>query len=205
MSFDLYLGYEILNQTSPSFEGVQKDNFRNISVMDSKTSKKILLDKSRVSYESRSFKWICFSKAEYKVLQEFILRRKGRLVPFWIPTYTNDLSLTSNIPSNATSFNIQPCLYSDHIFLLKNKKYICFINSLGDIYPRKIETAINNNEYETLSFSVSLGIEINKNRDMVSFLTLARLTDDLTTVNWITRNICECIFNYTELSNEVPE
>lgn len=205
MSFDTYLGIEIQNQAFPAFEGIQKDSYRPISVMDSKTGKKFLIDRSGVPYESKSFKWICYSKTEYKILNDFILRRKGRLVPFWTPTYTNDFSILNNIQSGDTSFTISECYYSNLMFKLKNKKHIAFIKSDGTIYPRKINTSISNGTIETLSFSSSLGIVINKNSDLVSFLTLARLTDDLITINWITRNICECIFNYTELSNEVPE
>ena len=199
-----YNSFELLDQVSPAFEGVDKTVNRSLLVLDSTTGKRVIFDRSGLASEVKSFKWCFYTRADFKVLETFLNARKGRLVPFWVPTYTNDLALSANIGAADQALTIYKSYYTALLFAKPNKKHLAFITRSGTIYTRAITSAVENvNGTETLTFSGSLGVTITP-KEMISYLQLCRLADDEVRIQWLNKNAGECTFNCIEIPQDIP-
>lgn len=200
-----YAGFDLLDLTNPDRQGTGRVSFNRLAVMaDNKTGKRTMDDRSGVSIPRHSFQWFARGKAEIAALKGFIAARKGRAVPFWLPTYCRDLVLSRAIAANDGTIYVRNNGYTRYQFPYASRQRIALFNGDGSFIVREITTAI---EISTTEESLVLDSDITSNMNgdtLISFLPLCRLTDDDIQITWHNLEFAEAAFLFTEIPKETP-
>lgn len=202
-----YQGFDLLDEVTPNNrQDAEAEYTRSAILLDSRTSIRTVDDHSELATVKRKFNWFAYGRDDIAQLKRFIHRRKGRAVPFWVPTYRNDLPLAEAVTGGGTSFEIMDVGYSSHQFPDDARRHIAFITPSGAITAREVLDAhANSNGNETITVSGALPAGGFPASTMVSFLTLARLDEDDIEISWSSRVLAEADLPYVEITKEVQQ
>ena len=134
--------------------------------------------------------------------------RRGQYAPFWMPTWRRDFRLAVAAGSSDTELIVYATGYTDSGFTTEARRHLAVIVSGGGartVYPRRIEDAEDNGDgTETLTISASLGVALDSHV-VLSFLVLARLSDDSATTHWHHPNLAVAELRVVELPRQMEE
>ncbi len=146
---------------------------------------------------TRPFKVWLTSRASVDALLAWFHGLKGRLAPFWLPTYHPDISVVSGLGTD--TLLIRDSLYTPFMFPQPSRRHLAFITPAGVITHRVV----------TASEQTSLGIETLTLDDaapsgpvMVSYLLYGRLASDTLEIRWRTQTFADCELVMQELPQE---
>lgn len=167
------------------------------------------LIKGDAGRQSRPFSWYMASRADIAAFEAFLEERKGRCVPFWIPTWHDDLILNTDGDATLANVEVQNINYSRHQFdtTYTWRRHLAFIKrGVGIQFIKRIDGAVETSTtFETLTLDSVLGQALPKAQWMLSFLTLCRLESDEVELHWHAPHIAESTFNVIELPFEMPQ
>lgn len=131
-----------------------------------------------------------FSVEEEEIFRTWYLSHLGALVPFWVPSYMQDMWPTDIIADDATEFDIYHIRYTEDYFPTDNRKSIAFVRTNGSMLKRQIEDAEDNGDgTEHITINEALGEEWTPtNSNGICFLWYGRLNDDKASIHWITHD-----------------
>lgn len=199
-----YQGYDLLDQMQPGRTGEEKEIRRSVVLLDNRTGKRISDDRGGTPVIERGFSWLVQGRSAVNTLKTFLLARKGRAVPVWVPTYQRDLALTTDVGSADIAITVKDINYTNMMFSAASRRHIAFIAASGAITPRKITFAMRNaNNTETLTLDSVAGSSFPIATTMVSFLTLCRLAEDDAEIVWHSTEVVEATFRFVEVPREV--
>lgn len=183
-----YLSNELLEiRPSRNFDAAEKvDNFA--SVLESKAGTFGVQWMSQAHPWSRLFEWTCYSRQDIQDARDFLSRRQGMYSPFWVPTWAGDFLLTANAGSGSSAF-IATVSGRSAI-----RGHVAVITPTA-IYPR----AVSSYTGSTLTLTSSIPVALDINTTLISYMVLARLTNDECTLTFRAHNMAELMLNYTEL------
>lgn len=153
---------------------------------------------------TRRVRWVCEGFAAVKVMRDFIDGRKGRAVPFWIPSMEDDMTILTAVVFSQT-FNITAIGYAANMFPSLARRHIVIYRHIGQSrYYRRIVSAVDNGDgTETIGHDVLFGgtpsLPV-----QCWILRLCRLGEDRTRIEWVARNYAIAEFDAVEIPNEVP-
>lgn len=134
--------------------------------------------------------------------------RRGRYAPFWMPTWRRDFSLTVAADASATELIVSDTGYVESGFLTEARRHLAVIVAGGGaftVYPRRISDATDNGDgTETLTIDTALGVALDAHV-VLSFLVLARLDDDSSTLHWHHPNLAVAEVRAVELPRQMEE
>ncbi len=150
-----------------------------------------------VSYakERITFNFLSKTKQELSEFFGFLDRRKGRLNPFYYPTWSNDFQITNSGNSAATTIIIKYCGYSTYFYPgagnLQHR--VMFQTPSGTNIFRQIATATDNGDgTETLTINSGLGISWDSTTfSLISILQFMRLDQDMIELQYETTSIAK--------------
>lgn len=200
-----YLGYEVLPVTSNLREAVAESFERSGELVGSVIGARVFDDHAGLALPERTFQWTCPDRGACDVLRAFLDARQGRLVPFWTPTCCADLTLAADAPSG-TTLTVRRAGYGDLLFALgAPRRYLAIYPRGGAVLLRKVLNVVPASSMtETLTLDASTGVDLYADRTVISFLTLCRLAEDLTEIEWFSTSSCEAALRFVELPREVP-
>lgn len=200
-----YRGFDVL-EINPNRNGTGKVDYNRLAQLaDNKTGKRTYDDRAGVSIPTHSFSWFASSKAEIAALKVWIAARKGQAVPFWIPTYSRDLILASDIQANDSAIVVQDTSYVRFMFPYISRQHIALIKTDGTFLTRQVTTAINNGDgTETLTLNSNIPYQMLAANTLVSYLVLCRLADDDAPIHWHNLSHAEANFSFVEIPKETP-
>jgi hypothetical protein len=140
-------------------------------------------------------------------LRAFLLARFGQLVPFWVPTWDQDLVMAIDAPSGSSTITIKSVFYTRFLFPDNARRYLALIPTSGagpNQYVAITGSVDNGDGTESLTLAAELGADVMAANTMVSFLTFARLDSDELAISWITTEYAEAVVAIQELPREVP-
>lgn len=199
-----YLGALVLDVTEPDRAGGSSDrSTRKIFELDSQSGMRSFDAASPADSLVRQFEWVCFSRAEVKVLRDFIDTCAGRAVPFWLRTWERDFNMTIN--SNGRFYVVSDVRYASLVFPLGNyRRHVSIRADSGTFHHRRvINAASNGNGTETLTIE-SGTFETVSPPGLVSFLRYSRLDSDEIRIDWEGGAFARAVLPIRELPNEVP-
>lgn len=200
-----YAGFDLLDLTNPNREGSGRVTFNRLASMaDNRTGKRTVDDRAGVAIPRHTFAWFARGKSEIAVLKSFIAARKGRAIPFWVPTYCRDLVLSRAITAGDGTIYVSNNGYTRYQYPYTSRQRIAIFSADGSFIVRKITTAI---EISTTEESLILDSNIPGNMSgdtLISFLPLCRLTDDDIAITWHNQELAEALFSFTEIPKETP-
>lgn len=202
-----YLGFDVLDQVPHNRTGSIDDTYdRGFTVLDNETGLRDVDVPSKAPAPRRPFLWTCFTRAEAAVLRAFIHARRGRAIPFWLPTYQQDLRLASDVSNGATGIVVKWIGYAQHLFPGGGwRRHVAFYDSRRQFTFRKITAATDPGGYATESLALSSPAPqaFPAATTIVSFLRLCRLEEDAVSFEW-RGHTCEATIALREIPLEAP-
>lgn len=203
----IYAGYDVLledpNRRDDPTHTVRRSKVR----IDSLTGPFTEIVKGQSSRQVRPFSWFMESRAAINAFRSFRDARLGRLVPFWVPTWQNDLLLTADVADGADSLIVGNVGYSRFLFdpVTTWRRHVAFIKiGVGIQFVRRIDAAAEGAAVETVTLDSGVTGALAQTGWMLSFLTLCRLNTDLVSLHWHSRTVAEAEFEMIEVAQEMP-
>jgi hypothetical protein len=151
---------------------------------------------------SRPYKWLLRTRQEIMNFLAFLEVRKGKAIPFWMPTWSKDLEQVQDMGIADTNILIKNIGYTRYMNLNPNRSTLIFFPTDGSTPIIKTITgcAENGNGTETIGLNSSFGV-IKKITDFraISFLTYCRMDQDSFDLNWYTDSIADVSFKVKEI------
>ncbi len=158
---------------------------------------------------NRTIRWRTFSRDEALDLKNFLDARKGRLVPFWLPSGEADLTPSYNWGAGgATQGRISKVGYADSVYPLGNVRRHLRILSRDSAWPgafyRKVTSAVSFDADEDVIGWDPLEPVPAGHRPFLSYLRLMRLESDVNRIEWTGTANALCDLPLVELPREYP-
>jgi len=201
-----FKGIPVLEQM-PNWEKDQTRTYaRALAILDPKIGPLTVIDKTGSPVVSHPLPWFLESHAAVTQFREFLFATFGQLNSFWVPTWDQDLVLAGDVGSTDGAIRISSEFYSRFFFPSAARRFLAFIpiDGSGNVY-RKITAAVDNGDgTETLTLETPTGKLLGKDTTQVSFLTLARLENDESSIEWFSNDVAQVELGLREVPHEVP-
>lgn len=141
---------------------------------------------------TRGFKWFLNTRAKIQFFREFIARRKGRLVPFWLARPSDDLQLAASASSTASLLNFKGVDHYTWVGINRGRDHLA-IRLVGGVtvYKKIIEMNVDAGN-TVVAIEGTLGRAIAPVDVLqISFLTKCRLAADRVTIPWRSIHVAE--------------
>lgn len=194
-------GFDVLEVT-PDWDGPKTSVKRLLQRFDSGSGPVIVRDRGGVSFQGQPFRWFLSTRAEIQAFRDFMDRRVGSLVPFWVATWREDLTLAQAATNVSTGIVVKWAGYTSRMFPDRARRYLAIRTAGGWIY-RKVTSSSETATTETLTLDAATGVALAAGT-MVSFLTLARMKDDDAEIEWSNVGLAQATTEFVELPKEVP-
>ena len=151
---------------------------------------------------TRPYSVLCKTRQEIMNLLAFLETHKGKLVPFWMPTWGKDLEQVQDIGATDLNILVKNIGYTRYIKQHANRLYLIFYptDNSAPIIKTITGCAESSNNTETISFDSNFGV-IKKPRDFkaISFLTYCRMDQDAFELTWHSDSIATMTFRVREV------
>lgn len=200
-----YLGIDVLEVRHNMRDAISENFSRLGEFFENHTGRRAWDDHAAIPLPSRLFSWTCASRAQCVDLRAFLDARQGRRVPFWTPTYCWDLQLATDGPADLNRLTIVKAGYGQFVSGSLARRFLAiFPPGLDPIY-REIVGVVVDSTTETLDLDVVPGVELPAGTTRLCFLVICRLAEDMTSIVWHGRDVCEAQILFQELPREYPE
>lgn len=202
-----FKGFDVL-EIAPNWADapLKRSYKRSMVTIDPKIGPIEVVDKGGSAIVGQEFPWWLDTHPNITAFRAFILRRFGQLNPFWIPTWDQDLVLSQSVGTGDTGIRIQSEFYTRFFFPSPARRFIAFIpiDGSGNVYREITDSADNGDGTESLTLESATGKAFAAGSTMISFLTLARLASDSTSIRWDSAEHAESILQLQEVPRELP-
>jgi len=200
-----YRGMDVL-EVSPNWTQDSKRTLaRSLIVLDAKTGDVTVEAKSPSPIASASLEWFLADRADIAKFRSFLDRRMGRLVPFFAPTWNQDLLLVADVLATDSAIRIQTSSYSRFLFPSTSRRDLALLAVTGErAYARVVDAVQNSDTTETLTLAGPIGTAFRADRTQISFLELVRLGSDDVALSWSSSTFAESSLPIVEVPREVP-
>jgi hypothetical protein len=202
-----FKGFDVL-EISPNWEKapLKRSYKRSMITIDPTIGPIEVIDKGGTALVGQEFPYWLDTHPNVTQFRAFVGRRFGRLNPFWIPTWDQDLVLFQDVLSTDTGIRIQSEFYSRFFFPSAARRFLAFIpvDGSGNVYAQVTAASDNGDGTESLTLAAPAGKNFAAATTMVSFLTFARLAEDRVSIKWDSSEHAESILSLVELPRELP-
>ncbi len=203
-----YLGYDVLELNYNRVGAFEERLRRKFVLLSSKTGRRIADEQGPAPATSRPFTWTAFGRDEMAVMRSFLDARKGRAVPFWLPSFQWDLALAEDIAQNQSGATIRWVRYKQQMWGTTGARRHLAIWSLGEgvMDYCRITGATDpaNNLTETLTLDPVARRDYSRSQTVLSFLKLCRLDEDRIEISYPSPQVAEATIRVRELPLEAP-
>lgn len=199
----LVYGYRVL-QAMPNWKNAPSQKLsRILSRLDNGVGPVSVMDKAGIGFGSQTFQWWMPTHADVQALRHFFDSRTGRLVPFWVPSWREDLTLSSTTAAGDSSIQVKACGYATSMFQDSARRYLVLWKPDGSMIFRKVTSASVVGSIESLGLDSSVGAILPAGSP-ISFLTLCRMDKDELEISWKTTEFATAEVEHVEIPREVP-
>lgn len=199
----LVYGYRVL-QAMPNWKSAPNQKLaRVLSRLDNGVGPVAVEDKAGIGFGSQAFQWWMSSHAAVQSLRDFFDSRMGRLVPFWVPSWREDLTLSTTTTAGDTAIQVNACGYTSGMFPDASRRYLVLWKTDGSMIFRKVTSASVAGAVESLGLDSAIGAVLPAGSP-VSFLTLCRMDADDLEIAWKTTEFATADVEHVEIPREVP-
>ena len=203
-----YLAYDVLELNYDRVGSIEEQLARKFVLLDGKTGKRTADEHSPSPTAIRPFTWTAIGRDEITTMRTFLEARKGMAVPFWLPSFQWDLSLTEDLLTDQATVAIEWVRYTQQMWGTTGaRRHVALWTlGLGDMDYYQISDANDPGDYETETLGVSpiLVRDYTKATTVISFLKLCRLDTDRVTIEYLSGNVAQATIRVRELPLEAP-
>lgn len=141
-----------------------------------------------------------FSRSEYEEIRSFILRRKGRLKPFYMPSHTSDFTIANEDGLSDVQTVIE-VINDDYVVFTEQRATIVIYTRGNDPLLRSIEDVSLSEGVASLALDEAIGVNVQYDDIVkISYLNLCRLDADKVAFEWFTDGVCKVKIAAKEVS-----
>ncbi len=203
-----YRGFDVLELNYNRIGRIEERIRRKFVLLDSVTGARQADEQAPAPAPTRPFSWIAFGRAEIEVMRDFLDDRKGRAVPFWLPSFQWDLSLAEDVPLSSLVIPVRGVRYSSQMFGTTGARRHVALWDLGvgsfEFYEIVGASDPGGGLDEQLTISPVAVREYQAARTVISFLKLCRLEADSVEIRFPSGDVAEATIQVRELPMEVP-
>lgn len=203
-----YLDYDVLTINPNRTGGIEETLRRRATLLDNRTGRKTSDEHSAAPAPARPVTWTALGRAEIAELRAFLDARKGRAVPFWLPSYQWDLTLAEDVLEDAATLTIRWMRYRQQMWGTTGARRHVALWTLGigtmDCYRISDATDPGDSLTETLAIAPVAVRAYPATQTVVSFLKLCRLEDDLVEISHPAAHVAEATIRIRDLPLEAP-
>lgn len=203
-----YLGYDVLELNYNRVGAFEERLKRKFVLLSSKTGRRIADEQAPVPATTRPFTWTAIGRDEITAMRSFLDARKGRAVPFWLPSFQWDLALAEDIAQNQSGATIRWVRYKQQMWGTTAARRHLALWSLGSSVMDycRITGATDPANYltETLTLDPVAQRDYSRTQTVLSFLKLCRLDEDRIEVSYPSPQVAEATIRVRELPLEAP-
>lgn len=203
-----YLGSDVLELNYNRVGAFEERVRRKFVLLSSKTGRRTADEQSPAPAAARPFTWTAIGRDEITAMRAFLDARRGRAVPFWLPSFQWDLALAEDVSQNQYTATIRWVRYKQQMWGTTGARRHLAIWSLGDgtMDYCKIADATDpaNYQTETLSLDPVAQRDYTRAKTVLSFLKLCRLDEDRVEVSYPSPLVAEATIQVRELPLEAP-
>lgn len=202
-----YLGYEVLPIEPDGADMETESVARGVRILTSPTGRQAGDQHAAAPAPLRPFTWKALGDSEIAELLAFIDRRRGRAVPFWLPSYHADLVMSQDLANGSTALRVRWCGYVASMFPSGNaRRHLALLQPGADLAFHRVAGAVDpgRGQPEQLTLSPAAGRSWSASRTTVSFLKFVRFEEDLVRVEYLARGIAQATIQVRELFQEAP-
>jgi hypothetical protein len=175
---------------------------RDMDTVDQGKGSWAVYDHSDGPMVTRPYSVLCKTRQEIMNLLAFLETRKGKLMPFWMPTWSKDLEQVQDMGASDLNILVKNIGYTRYIKQHANRSVVIFFpaDNSTPIIKTITGSAESSNNTETISFDSSFG-SIKKPADFkaISFLTYCRMDQDAFELVWHSDSIATMNFRVREV------
>ena len=189
-----YRGLPVLNRVPNKADGVSTAFKRDMEILDNMTGVVTYDDRSGFANTLQDYHWIEKGRANITLLKQWLYARAGRLTPFWVSNWTNDIELARIVADSDLVIDITYIGYASHLSQGVGRRDIKIELTDGTVFYRRITDSVDNGDQtETLSIDLALGQVVNPSDiKIISFMQLHRLDSDTIEIAWRQTDLAEC-------------
>jgi hypothetical protein len=204
MPFTQYQGLDVLETLRDRSDAAPDRHARAVDVTGSEFGAHTPRHRQIAPHVDREFVWKALSQAEVSVIREFIDSRKGRLVPFWLPSLDRNFQF-STFPGAGTAWTIKAIGYTANMFPGTGaRRHVFARHPVSGWRYRKVTASVDNGD-GTETLTVDAGVaNISSDFWLVGFLKLYRLAVDEVPLSWASRTFVTARLPLVELPFEAP-
>jgi len=197
----VYQGYEVLLEEPDWSLELGEAAERDMDLVDFETGLVVYDTHSSAPEFSRPFHWVIKGRDAISRFLGFLEARKGRQVPFWIPTNARDMEQTQDAAASDASIQIRDVHYSTYVAQHPNRRDLAFYPATGTpVFRRIIASSLGAAGYEWITLDQAFG-QIRKASDWtcISFLSFVRMDQDSLRMVWETDDLLRASFRVKEI------
>ena len=200
-----YRGLDVL-EVSPNWGADMKRTIaRSLLVLDAGTGDVTVETKSASPIASAPMQWFLADRDSIATFRAFLDRRKGRLSPFFAPSWDQDLILARDVQATDSSLRVRAIGYSRFLFPSGSRRDLALVSKAGDRAYVRVTNAVDNGDgTETLTLAAPIGTAFFAPWTQVSFLELVRLGSDDVELDWSSSAFATATLATVEVPREVP-
>lgn len=182
----LYRGWPVLETSPDESEDLAITQHRLLATLDAAGSLPLITDVAGVALPLRGWKWLGSGRQERAAFRSLVYGLRGRQVPVWIPTHSDDLTVVAGI--GGTTVDVAYCGYTRFGQTNPGRRDIRIELLSGTVYHRRITGCEElSSTVERLQIDSSLGESAAPSQiRRVCWMTLSRLSSDRVEIEHIT-------------------
>lgn len=175
-----YLGYPVLELRPDESNDPTFTASRRITVIDGEVGLVSVDDFSGLVSARQTHDWLIFGRAEHTVWRSLLYWLEGRAQAFWLPTWTDDLTLTETVDATAVTLRVEACGVAANLRQQRGRQHLRIELLSGVVLYRRVLASTDLHDgTEQLSLSAALGVDIAPaDVRMICWLALAYLDTD---------------------------
>jgi len=202
-----YQGLDVLEVEANRFQAVTDDFVRRFNLLDQRTGVRWADELEAAPAIVRPFVWTALGREEALAMRSFVDDRKGRAIPFWVPTWQQDLQLHTDAVLDQTILEIDWVRYTGLQFPSTAARRHLAVYSTSHVPSyHYIVDADDPGNFVTETIQISPGAARNwpKGSTIFSFLRLCRLENDVISWIWESTQVLHALIEIREIPAEVP-
>ena len=190
-----YRGWPVLEDGPNWVEDLKQEYHQKIVEFDWRTGGRFVEYQADVPNQLQSFRWTLSGRTAIDAFRRWLYARAGRLVPFWFPQPSNDLTATQIIGAGSTQLTVRHVNYTLFAQGQPGRRDIRVQLHDGTVLYRRVVAA---NELSVAEENLELDAPLSSTATIapeeivrISYLQPCRLNQDAVEILWHTDQLAE--------------
>lgn len=189
----LYRDLPLMDREFNWREAPEIEYARKIDTYEYGSGKTVIIDESDLAIPLHRVVFTALDRVDADYLRAWLYARAGRWKGIWLPTWNDDLILTSSLSTSSTNVDVEACGLTHFAEGKPHRRDIRIQLKSGAVYYRRVTDPTAPNEItERLVMNATVPVQINpEDVERISWMHFVRLDQDSVEITWVNQNQAE--------------